>query len=97
MMTYIYEKGQVPDRALLEQLLQGRASEQSEGNMKTIAECLRDEGRQEGEQIGERQNSLVIALRLLKEGYQLDFIAKITQLKPKEIKQLSAKAVVSDC
>jgi predicted transposase/invertase (TIGR01784 family) len=76
----------------------------AEKKIMTIAEQLRQEGkqeaergfmtiaeqsRQEGRQEGRQEERLVLARRLLKSGNDLSFIAEITELSKEEIEEIS--------
>lgn len=58
------------------------------GEAMTLAECFRQEGRVQGIEQGIEHEKIVIAQRLLAEGVELAFIAKITKLPLAQIKKL---------
>jgi hypothetical protein len=73
---------------LAEQLMaEGRAEGRAEAM--TLAEQLRVEGLQEGEKKGMVRTKLEMAIKLIAEGLDLSFIAKITELPMSQLRQLA--------
>ena len=72
------------ERKAYEKVLLNRASEQD------VIETARDEGREEGLQEGREVEKKETVIKMVKEGFTVDLIAKITGLTSEQIKELSA-------
>mgnify|MGYP001254971748 CR=1 FL=1 len=57
----------------------------------TLAEKLREEGLKEGLEKGLEKGKLEVARNAIKEGMELDLIAKLTGLPKKEIEKIAAE------
>ncbi len=62
----------------------------------TIAEKLREKGMQEGERKGEQKGLEKAALMMLREGVEMAFIAKVTNLSAVDIERLRTLLTDSD-
>ncbi len=60
--------------------------------MPTLAQRLRDEGKQEGVKVGKLEGKIETARELLKNGVDIDIIAKATGFSREEIEKLVDKA-----
>lgn len=59
------------------------------GDIMTIAEQFRQEGMELGLQRGMQQTQLLMAKRLLQEGYNVAFISKITGLSASDVQTVA--------
>ena len=94
-MGIYFKSGELEDKDTFIDLVQSSLSPEVGEKVMTIAEQLRREGEARGEARGEsrgiEKQSILIAKRLLSEGMELSFIAKITQLTLDQINQLKNK------
>ena len=67
-------------------------SEELKGETMTIAQQLKDMGRQEGKQEGKREESKRVAINLLTGGISVEVIAKATGLSINTVKALKARS-----
>jgi len=84
VLQYVLERGELKDREQFFELINDNISHEVGGDIMTLAEQIRDEGRIEGELKGK----LEVAKQLLEDGAEPAFVAKITKLPLPTIKDL---------
>lgn len=85
-------------KQFVHEIAEALTDQSGENVMATMAQILREEGKMEGRiegieqgiEQGEIRGISTVALAMLKEGADLDFIAKVTKLSTDEIKNLAA-------
>lgn len=91
VLNYITRNNSVgaADKVLFIQKANQYLSEQLRGEAMTLAEMWRQEGMEKGIQKGIQQDRQEVALRMLKEGLEFDFIAEMTQLTLEDLQALA--------
>lgn len=84
VLQYLLERGELSDKEAFFKLIDTQISHEVGEKIMSLAEQLKKEGRIEGELNKERE----IAKRLLEEGSDPDFVAKVTGLSLDKIKML---------
>lgn len=87
VLTYILDRGELDNKEAFFKLIQTQLSPEVGEKVMTIAEQLVEQGLEKGME----KEKQIIAERLLSEGIELDFIAKITKLPLEKIKDLKNK------
>lgn len=89
VLQYALERGEIDDEVSFFKLIETRFITDVGGNVMTLGERLVDrglqQGLQQGFQKGRFEGKLEVAERLLAEGTDLAFVAKITELSVEEI------------
>ena len=84
VLQYFLERGEIKNKDQFFELINDNISHEVGGDIMTLAEQLREEGKSEGQQ----QKAFEIARDLLKDGSDPSFVAKITKLTLPQIKDL---------
>ena len=84
VLQYLLERGELSDREAFFKLIDTQISHEVGEKIMSLAEQLKAEGRAEGKNEG----ILEIARKMLKEGSELVFVAKVTGLSLDKIKEL---------
>lgn len=79
-LVYIIDRGQISDKIAFLQQVKTDLSEEVGGKMATIAQQFWADGLAEGKQEGRQEGVREVAERLLNEGAELAFVAKVTGL-----------------
>jgi predicted transposase/invertase (TIGR01784 family) len=58
----------------------------------TLAEIFREEGKEEGIEVGAKQGKIEVAKNAIREGMEPDLVAKLTGLSKKEIEKIAKEA-----
>lgn len=88
VLQYLLERGELSDKEAFFKLIDTQISQEVGEKIMSLAEQLKKEGRIEGRIEGELNKEREIAKRLLEEGSDPDFIAKVTGLSLDKIKAL---------
>lgn len=88
VLQYLLERGELSDRKAFFKLIDTQISHEVGEKIMSLAEQLKEEGRIEGKLEGKLEGEKEIAKRLLKEGSEPDFVAKVTGLSLDKIKTL---------
>ncbi len=89
ILYYIIKKGEIRDKAAFKTLIDSRLSQETRGEIMTIAQQWREEGREEGLTIAQQWREegwqeAAKAIRLLEKGFPVEQVAQLTKL-PVEI------------
>ena len=84
VLQYFLERGELKNREQFFELINDNISHEVGGDIMTLAEQLREEGKCEGQQ----EKALEIARTLLEDGSDPEFVAKVTRLPLLKIKDL---------
>lgn len=107
VLQYALERGELKNKQAFFELINTQISSEVGEKIMTLAEQLKAEGRaeglqtglqkgiQEGVQKGKFEGKLEIAKRLLVEGVEIAFIAKITGISLEKLKKLNDEALLS--
>ena len=96
VLLYIMDRGNLEEKATLVNLVKAELSDELGEKMSTFREHCMEEGRQEGMQQGMQQGRQEgestakkhMAINMLKEGYDIVMIAKITELSEEDVAEL---------
>jgi len=88
VLQYLLERGELSDREAFFKLIDTQISHEVGEKIMSLAEQLKQEGREKGRIEGELNKEREIAKRMLDEGSDPAFVAKVTGLSPDKIKTL---------
>lgn len=89
VLQYFLERGELKDREQFFELINDNISHEVGGDIMTLAEQLKEEGRHEGMIAGELKGKLDVARQLLEDGADLELVARATQLPMPQLKKLT--------
>ena len=95
-LEYLIQVGHLSSIDELLKTIEQQLPEQVGRVAMTIAEQLKQQGRREGQQQGQKEGCQKVALSMLKEGVELAFISRVTELDRSEVDQLKQQLEKSD-
>jgi hypothetical protein len=101
MLHYVLSRGRLKSKEAFVKFVNKEFGQERGAEMMTLAEQLKAEGFQEGEKRGEKlgekkgmvRTKLEMAVKLIREGLDLPFVAKVTELPMSQLQELARSSV----
>lgn len=90
LLEYVIERVNLDDPKPMINFIRNTFSQSIEEKAMTLGDRLRAEGYEQGKYQGIQQDRRIIAMKMLREGCDIDLIARVTSLEPVKIRELQA-------